>query len=97
MSELVGERMTAFPCSGEINYRVSDVPAVLEAVKSHFSDQKPELDLTDGLSLELPEWRMNIRASNTEPLLRLNIETRANKALVDRLLKEVEGIIDQVS
>jgi len=97
MSELVGERMTAFPCSGEINYRVSDVPAVLEAVKSHFSDQKPELDLTDGLSLELPEWRMNIRASNTEPLLRLNIEARANKALVDRLLKEVEGIIDQVS
>jgi phosphomannomutase/phosphomannomutase/phosphoglucomutase len=97
MSELVGERMAAFPCSGEINYRVSDVPAVLEAVKSHFSDQKPELDLTDGLSLELPEWRMNIRASNTEPLLRLNIEARANKALVDRLLKEVEGIIDQVS
>ena len=97
MSELVGERMTAFPCSGEINYRVSDVPAVLEAVKSHFSDQKPELDLTDGLSLELPEWRMNIRASNTEPLLRLNIETRANKTLVDRLVKEVEGIIDQVS
>ena len=97
MSELVGERMTAFPCSGEINYRVSDVPAVLEAVKSHFSDQKPELDLTDGLSLELPEWRMNIRASNTEPLLRLNIEARANKILVDRLVKEVEGIIDQVS
>lgn len=97
MSELVGERMTAFPCSGEINYRVSDVPAVLEAVKSHFSDQKPELDLTDGLSLELPEWRMNIRASNTEPLLRLNIEARANKTLVDRLVKEVEGIIDQVS
>jgi len=97
MSELVGERITAFPCSGEINYRVSDVPAVLEAVKSHFSDQMPELDLTDGLSLELPEWRMNIRASNTEPLLRLNIETRANKTLVDRLVKEVEGIIDQVS
>jgi phosphomannomutase/phosphomannomutase/phosphoglucomutase len=97
MSELVGERMAAFPCSGEINYCVSDVPAVLEAVKSHFSDQKPKIDLTDGLSLELPEWRMNIRASNTEPLLRLNVEARANKALVDRLVKEVEAIIDQVS
>lgn len=96
MSELVGERMQAFPCSGEINYRVSDVPAVLDAVKEHFADQNPELDTTDGLSLELPEWRMNIRASNTEPLLRLNIETVANTKLLDDLIDEVEELIRSV-
>ena len=95
MSDLVGERMSAFPCSGEINYRVSDVPAVLEAVKAHFSAQSPVLDTTDGLSLELPEWRMNIRASNTEPLLRLNIETRNDARLVKRLVDDVESLIKQ--
>ena len=93
MSDLVGERMSAFPCSGEINYRVSDVPAVLDAVKAHFSAQNPVLDTTDGLSLELPEWRMNIRASNTEPLLRLNIETRGDINLVRQLVAEVESLI----
>ncbi|WP_420591957.1 phosphomannomutase CpsG [Bacterioplanoides sp.] len=96
VSELVGERMQAFPCSGEINYCVSDVPAVLDAVKAHFADQNPELDTTDGLSLELPEWRMNIRASNTEPLLRLNIETVANTKLLDDLIGEVEELIRSV-
>jgi phosphomannomutase/phosphomannomutase/phosphoglucomutase len=94
MSELVGERMQAFPCSGEINYRVSDVPAVLAAVKAHFADQNPELDTTDGLSLELPMWRMNIRASNTEPLLRLNIEARGNQQLVTNLVAEVESVLN---
>ena len=88
--------MAAFPCSGEINYRVTDVPAVLDAVKEHFADQNPQLDTTDGLSLELPQWRMNIRASNTEPLLRLNIETRADQPLVAQLVAEVESIIDSV-
>ncbi|WP_419811750.1 phosphomannomutase CpsG [Bacterioplanoides sp.] len=93
LSQLVGERMKAFPCSGEINYRVADVPAVLGAVQRYFADQSPRLDTTDGLSLELPEWRMNIRASNTEPLLRLNIETRGNPTLLEVLMTEVEGII----
>ena len=93
LSQLVGERMKAFPCSGEINYRVADVPVVLEAVQRYFTDQSPRLDATDGLSLELPEWRMNIRASNTEPLLRLNIETRGNPTLLGVLMTEVEGII----
>ena len=96
MSQLVGERMAAFPCSGEINYRVADVPAVLDAVKAYYAAQKPVIDMTDGLSLELPQWRMNIRASNTEPLLRLNIETRADQPLVAQLVAEVESIIDGV-
>ncbi|UTW49001.1 phosphomannomutase CpsG [Bacterioplanoides sp. SCSIO 12839] len=96
MSELVGERMAAFPCSGEINYRVSDVPAVLAAVKVHFAAKNPVIDTTDGLSLEMPEWRMNIRASNTEPLLRLNIETRGDAQLVDVLVADIERMIELV-
>lgn len=96
MSELVGERMKAFPCSGEINYTVNDVPAVLAAVQQHFSVHNPTLDFTDGLSMELPEWRMNIRASNTEPLLRLNIESRGDLGLVDTIRVEVERIIADV-
>ena len=88
--------MAAFPCSGEINYRVTDVPAVLDAVKAYYAAQQPVIDTTDGLSLELPQWRMNIRASNTEPLLRLNIETRTDQSLVAQLVAEVEGIIDSV-
>lgn len=83
LSELVGERMAAYPCSGEINYTVSDAKAVLAAVQAHFAGQNPKVDTTDGLSLEFDDWRMNIRASNTEPLLRLNIESRVNPQRVE--------------
>lgn len=95
LSELVGERMTAYPCSGEINYTVSDANAVLAVVQAHFAGQNPKLDTTDGLSLEFADWRMNIRASNTEPLLRLNIESRANPQRVVQQRIVIEGLITQ--
>lgn len=93
MSELVGERMDEFPCSGEINYRVSNVTSVLNAVKKHFLDQNPKMDTTDGLSLEFPEWRLNMRASNTEPLLRLNVETRKDKELLRSMIMILDRIV----
>jgi phosphomannomutase/phosphomannomutase/phosphoglucomutase len=93
LSELVGARMAAYPCSGEINYTVSDARAVLQAVKAHYASENPTEDTTDGLSLEFAEWRMNVRSSNTEPLLRLNIESRANPALVAEQVKTIESII----
>src|SRR5690606_19963561 len=93
LSELVGARMAAYPCSGEINYTVSDARAVLQAVKAHYASENPTEDTTDGLSLEFAEWRMNVRSSNTEPLLRLNIEPRANPALVAEQVKTIESII----
>lgn len=95
LSQLVADRMNLFPCSGEINYKVDNVPAVLEKVMTHYSAEKPEVDKTDGISLDFGKWRMNIRASNTEPLLRLNIETRANEALLWEKVKEVETLIDE--
>lgn len=93
LSELVGARMAAYPCSGEINYTVNDAKAVLAAVQAHFAEQNPKVDTTDGLSLKFADWRMNVRASNTEPLLRLNIESRGNAALVEKQLRVLEGLV----
>ena len=93
LSQLVSERMKAFPCSGEINYTVQDAPAILKRIRTHFSSDNPTVDETDGLSLEFPQWRMNIRSSNTEPLLRLNIEARGDAELVWQKVAEVEALI----
>ena len=93
LSQLVGERMAAYPCSGEINYRVSDVTATLNRVITHFAPLNPTLDHTDGISLEFADWRFNLRSSNTEPLLRLNVESRGDAAAVARHVSEIENII----
>jgi phosphomannomutase/phosphoglucomutase len=93
LSELISERAKAYPCSGEINYTVKDSPTILANVRAHFAPENPTLDETDGLSLEFAQWRMNIRASNTEPLLRLNIESRGDPDLVGQKVKELEAII----
>ncbi len=93
LSELVGERIAAYPCSGEINYKVSDAPAALELVRTYYAASNPEIDLTDGLSLSFTNWRLNLRSSNTEPLLRLNVESRADAAAVSHHVAEIEAII----
>ena len=93
LSELVGARMAAYPCSGEINYTVNDAKAVLAAVQAHFAEQNPKVDTTDGLSLEFADWRMNVRASNTEPLLRLNIESFGDAALVQEQVRAIEMLL----
>jgi phosphomannomutase/phosphoglucomutase len=93
LSQLVSERMKAFPCSGEINYTVQDAPSILARIREHFASENPSIDETDGLSLEFAQWRMNIRSSNTEPLLRLNIEARGNANLVQQKVVEVEALI----
>ena len=94
LSQLVGERMAAYPCSGEINYRVTDVTATLERVVGHFAPQNPDIDHTDGISMEFSDWRFNLRSSHTEPLLRLNVEANRDAALVSRRVAEIEGLID---
>lgn len=94
LSTLVKERMAAYPCSGEINYRVSNVPATLERIHAHLAKLGPKEDRTDGLSLEFKDWRMNLRASNTEPLLRLNVEARGDADEVKRRVEEIEAFIE---
>ncbi|MBM6445570.1 phosphomannomutase [Pseudomonas sp. MIL9] len=97
LAQLVDERITAFPCSGEINYRVSDVDATLNRVRARFFTEALEVDETDGVSISFPTWRFNIRGSNTEPLLRLNIETRGAAENLKALLAEVESLIEVAS
>ncbi|HZW14139.1 MAG TPA: phosphomannomutase CpsG [Noviherbaspirillum sp.] len=92
LSELVSERMAAYPCSGEINYRVDAVQPIIERVLNHFGPMGGNVDRTDGISLEFPDFRFNLRASNTEPLLRLNVETRRNANDVAVKVKEIEQL-----
>jgi phosphomannomutase len=95
LSALVEERMAAFPASGEINRTLADPPAVLAAVEARYRDAALAIDHTDGLSMEFTDWRFNLRASNTEPLVRLNVESRGNPALMasktDALLALLDG------
>ncbi|MCU0906971.1 MAG: phosphomannomutase, partial [Rhodobacteraceae bacterium] len=83
----------AFPTSGERNYRVTDAAAIRDRVLAHFTPAGPEIDRLDGLSIAFPDWRLNLRSSSTEPLLRLNIETRGDRALLAEKLAEVEALI----
>lgn len=94
LSQLLGERMALYPCSGEVNFKVNDTQAAISAVQQHYAPLNPALDTTDGISLEFSDWRMNLRASNTEPLLRLNIESRGNPQKVADELRAVRGVIE---
>jgi phosphomannomutase len=90
-SELIAPYMAGHYMSGELNYHVKDIKAVIEKVKEKFHGEGQE-DFTDGYSLETSQWRFNIRGSNTEPLLRLNIEARKPE-LVDHIRQEIETLI----
>ncbi|NJC87311.1 MAG: phosphomannomutase [Desulfuromonas sp.] len=93
MADLVDRRIAAYPCSGEINFEVHDLPAAIAKVLAHYQDQGGQLDRTDGVSLDFDDWRFNLRGSNTEPLLRLNVETRADAALLSARFQEIRGLL----
>jgi phosphomannomutase len=95
LAELVGERMTLFPCSGEINRRVPDGTAVIGAVKARYAPIATSENYTDGLSLEFANWRLNLRSSNTEPLIRLNVESRGSAALMQEKTAEVLNLLSE--
>jgi len=89
----VEARMQAYPCSGEINFRVNDAAATLDRILAHYAVDAPAIDRTDGLSLEFTTWRFNVRSSNTEPLLRLNVEARGDAALMQDKTDELRRLI----
>jgi phosphomannomutase len=89
LSSLVGERIAAFPASGELNYRVPDSAAVMAAVDSRYAALALGVDRTDGQSYEFADWRFNLRTSNTEPLLRLNVEARGSERLMRERTREL--------
>lgn len=92
LSELVEERMEKFPCSGEINRKVEDSAAVLAAIEAEYADGG-QVDKLDGLSIDYADWRFNVRVSNTEPVMRLNVETRGNKKLLAEKTDELLALI----
>lgn len=96
LSELISERIRLFPCSGEINFKVKNVAFALQKIQSHFADEIFSVDDTDGLSMTFAEWRLNLRGSNTEPLLRLNVESRENIALVQQKVDEISSLISSL-
>ena len=91
LSELVGTRVDMFPCSGEINRKVEDSAAILAALEAKYADG--EQDKMDGLSVAYADWRFNVRTSNTEPVMRLNVETKGDKELLAAKTAEILEII----
>lgn len=94
LGALVDEAMRNFPASGEINRRVPDAAAAIARVERHFAAQCGLCDTTDGLSLEFPSWRFNLRSSNTEPVLRLNVESRGDQQLMERMTGTILELIE---
>ena len=95
LSTLVAERMAAYPCSGEINRQVDDPTAALQRVRDRYVAQAVSVDETDGLSCEFADWRFNLRQSNTEPLIRLNVESRGDPQLMEKKTAAVLGVVDR--
>jgi len=93
LAELVEDRMAAFPCSGEINFKVADTAAATARVRAKLEPLAPAYDHTDGLSADFGQWRYNLRSSNTEPLLRLNVESRGDPGLVQDRTQEIAALI----
>jgi phosphomannomutase len=93
LSKLVGERIARFPVSGELNYRVPDAAAAMSAVEARYAREARSSDRTDGLSLEFADWRFNLRSSNTEPLIRLNVEARASQDLMRSRTEELLDVL----
>jgi phosphomannomutase len=88
---LVGEMIENYPCSGEVNSTVADVATVLQRVEAQYSDGN--IDKIDGLSVEYPTWRFNLRGSNTEPVIRLNVESRGDRLLMESKTEELLALI----
>jgi phosphomannomutase len=96
LDELVAARIAAFPASGEINRKLPDAKQVLAEAEKRYAKGAEHIDHTDGVSVEFRDWRFNVRASNTEPLVRLNVESRGNVALMHEKTAELLSFLDSL-
>ncbi|NCP78888.1 MAG: phosphomannomutase CpsG, partial [Desulfuromonadales bacterium] len=94
LASLVGERMRKYPASGEINRYLSDPAAAVERVEAFYRRQNPFIERTDGLTMEFPDWRFNLRSSHTEPVLRLNVESRGDFPLMQKKTAEILELVE---
>jgi phosphomannomutase/phosphomannomutase/phosphoglucomutase len=99
LSDLVGARMRMYPASGEINRKLpagkGGANAVLVKAEMRYRAEATAVDHTDGLSMEFGAWRFNLRASNTEPLVRLNVESRGDESLMRAKTRELLALMDE--
>ncbi|CAI2410433.1 phosphomannomutase CpsG [Serratia proteamaculans] len=95
LGQLVEDRIAAYPSSGEINIKLAQPAVSIESVKQHYLEQVGEVDYTDGISMEFTDWRFNLRSSNTEPVVRLNVESRADVALMKEKTDEILSILSR--
>ncbi len=96
LSALVGERIARYPVSGEINLTLTDPARALALAKEMYTPGSLSFDEIDGLSVEHPQWRFNVRTSNTEPVVRVNVETRADTALLTAKTDELLALLKSV-
>jgi phosphomannomutase len=94
LSALVSAMVEAYPSPGEINRKISDPAAAIERVRKYYESSAQIIDKTDGISMEFPQWRFNLRMSNTEPVVRLNLETRGDKSLMAQREAEVLALLE---
>jgi phosphomannomutase len=97
LSELVNDRMILYPASGEINRHVADATLAIEELSNLYAADAKSVDMTDGVSIEFDDWRFNLRASNTEPVIRLNVESRANEALMQEKVSDILGVLERMA
>ena len=95
LSSMIAQYKKNYPVSGEINRSVKDVTEVIRLIRKEYENDSVHIDTTDGISLEFVDWRFNLRASNTEPLIRLNVESRGDRKLMqlktEELLSKIES------
>jgi phosphomannomutase len=89
LSQMVADRIKAYPSSGEINFKIEDPVKAIQAIVDKYKPEALVVDETDGISLEFEQWRFNLRSSNTEPVVRLNVESRADQALMQKMTDEL--------
>ena len=93
LAELVDARISLFPASGEINRRIDDAAAVLITIEDRYAAEAISIDHTDGLSMEFDDWRFNLRMSNTEPVVRLNVESRGDRDLMQSKTQDILNLM----
>jgi phosphomannomutase len=94
LSAMLADRIEKFPSPGEINSHVENPKVAIEKILKHYQVDAVSIDKTDGISLEFTDWRFNLRMSNTEPVVRLNLESRANQKLVEEKTKEILAMLN---
>jgi phosphomannomutase len=95
IGQLVKERIAAYPSSGEINIMLEQPAATIAKVEEHYRAQAKNIDYIDGVSMEFDQWRFNLRSSNTEPVVRLNVESRGDIALMQAKSNEIMAMLRQ--